>query len=329
MKSLRCALCFFLFSSLASSIRAQGAAQAPPPVENKPDSAEVQADVAKAKGIAGTKWATEERYFCDPSVRPEKAADPGPQKLFDNLYAIPGTYSLANSVVYGINTPKGIILIDAGSKKDLDTILLPDLTKLGLDPANVKLIIVTHGHQDHYGAAAYFQEHYGSHVALSAADWDFMQNPAPGGPVAADVPKRDVIAVEGKPLELGGEKVTPVYVPGHTPGALGLIFPVKDGKQTHVVAILGGAMRPTGATLAQTKQFRGSISHFEDWTRKMKVDVELQNHPVMDGFGDKLAQLRANKPGDPNPFIVGRENYTKFLDVMAACFDAGQARQAE
>jgi len=301
----------------AASLHAQQAAQNPKPAP-KPDSPDVQADIAKAKEIAGTAWPMEEHFFCD-QQQAMKYPDPGPQKLFDNLYAIPGTYGPANSVVYAITTNKGIMLIDAGSMKDLDTILLPGLKMLGLDPANVKLIIVTHGHADHYGASSYFQEHYGTRVALSAADWDFMANPPPGTPPQSSAPpKRDVIAVEGKPVVLGNEKVMPVYVPGHTPGALGLIFPVKEGKKTHVVAILGGV-----------QQFLQSVAHFEEWTKKMKADVELQNHPLMDGFGDKLAALRAAKPGDPNPFIVGRENYSKFLDVMSVCFQAALARRAE
>jgi metallo-beta-lactamase class B len=317
-----------LLSVLVGSLQAQESPQGPKPADTKPDSPEVQADIAKAKDIAGTVWPMEERYFCAVSGRLGKAADPGPQKLFDNLYAIPGTYGPANAVVYAITTSKGIILIDAGSMKDVETILLPGLKTLGLDPANVKLIIVTHGHADHYGASPYFQEHFGTHVALAAADWDLMKNPPPGGPPMTTPPKRDVVAVEGKPLKLGNEKVMPVYIPGHTPGSLGLIFPVKEGNKTHVVAIFGGAIGAFGTPEAQIRQYLQSVAHFEEWTKKMKVDVELQNHPMMDGFGDKLAQLRAGKAGDPNPFVVGRENYTKFLDVMSVCFEAALARRA-
>src|SRR5690348_5051596 len=64
----------------------------------KPDSARAQADLDKAKQIAGTNWALEEHVICDlPTIPP--AVDPGPQKLFDNLYAIPGPYSAGNGVI--------------------------------------------------------------------------------------------------------------------------------------------------------------------------------------------------------------------------------------
>jgi metallo-beta-lactamase class B len=81
---------------------------------------------------------------------------------------------------------------------------------------------------------------------------------------------------------------------------------------------VGGGMLPQG-TPDQMRVFLHSLAQFEEWTKRMKVDVELQNHPIMDGFADRLAALRARKPGDPNPFIVGQENYSKFLDVMYTC----------
>jgi len=59
------------------------------------------------------------------------------------------------------------------------------------------------------------------------------------------------------------------------------------------------------------------------------VDVEIQNHPVFDGFADKLKALRARKPGEPNPFVVGEANYTKFLELMTECSRATMYRQKE
>lgn len=302
------------------SAYAQQAAKAPP----KPDSPEVQADIARARKIAGTMWAEEASILCE--ERPiANAADPGPAKLFDNLYAIPGQYGGANGVVYVLTTSAGLLMIDSGWRKDTETILLPGLKTLGLKPEDVKLIVVTHGHPDHYGGAAYFQDHYGTHVVLSAADWDFMKTQHAPDPPSVP-PMKDMVAVEGQPITLGDESVTPVFIPGHTPGSLGLIFPVKDGGTTHMVGILGGGFRAQGPE-TQVHQFLNSIDHFKEWTTKMKVDVELQNHPIMDGFGEKLAALKTREPGAPNPFVVGQENYAQFLDVMSECTKAQFARR--
>ena len=48
----------------------------------------------------------------------------------------------------------------------------------------------------------------------------------------------------------------------------------------------------------------------------------------MDDFTGRLAALKTRKPRQPNPFLVGRENYPKFLDVMSECMQAQIARQA-
>ena len=237
--------------------------------------------------------------------RADPAKDPGPVKLFDNLYAIPGPYSVGNAVVYVIPTSAGIMLIDAGHAKDVESVVLPGLKTLGLDPANIKIVILAHGHEDHYGGAAYLQQHYGARIAMAAADWDFINIPRPpaaGGNAAtpAPLPKRDMMAFEGVPITLGEESVTPVFIPGHTPGSLGLIFPVKDGGKTHVVGMVGGGFIAQG-TGSQVQEFIDSLQHFEDWTKMMKVDVEIQNHPVFDGFADKTgcrsrAKTRRAKP---------------------------------
>lgn len=208
----------------------------------KPDSPNVLAHIEKAKKTAGNVWPLEERVLCE-NLHVANAADPGPVKLFDNLYVIPGTYGTANGVIFIITTSDGLLMIDSGWQKDVQSVLLPGLKTLGFDPVNIKLIILTHRPADHYGGATYLQAHYGTHVAMSAADWDLVAKPLaprPGfGPL--DPPNKDIVAVEGRPITVGDEIVTPVFIPGHTPGSLGLIFPVKDAGETHVVGIVRGA----------------------------------------------------------------------------------------
>jgi hypothetical protein len=49
----------------------------------------------------------------------------------------------------------------------------------------------------------------------------------------------------------------------------------------------------------------------------------------MDDYTGKLSQLAARKQGMANPFVVGRENYPQFLDVMAECMRAQIGRRAQ
>jgi metallo-beta-lactamase class B len=221
------------------------------------------------------------------------------------------------------------MLIDSGYADQVDSILLPGLNKLGLDPAKIKYVVITHGHGDHFGGAQYLQAHYGARVVLSAADWDLIEKSAAqakGPPITP--PKRDVVAVEGQPITLGDETVTPVFIPGHTPGSLGLIFPVKDAGKIHMAGLYGGTvLTPKIISNEGLHQYLQSINHFAEITRQMKVDVELQNHPLMDGMGEKLARLQARKSGTPNPFVVGEATYARLLNVMSECMQAQIARR--
>src|SRR5512138_1420914 len=131
-----------------------------------------QTHAENAKRIAGAKWQPAYEFFCV-APRANAATDPpiAPTKIFDNVYAIGDSGTTA----YAITTREGIILIDSLPANQTESVLLPGMKALGLDPAQVKLVIVTHGHGDHSGGSFYFQERFGAKVALSAQDWELMR----------------------------------------------------------------------------------------------------------------------------------------------------------
>jgi metallo-beta-lactamase class B len=309
-------------------------AQAPqaPAAAPRPDTPAVTRHIDAAKKAAGSEWTAAVDFIC--KVNPDRANRPDdaeiePTKLFDNVYAM----GRIGTVVYAITTSDGIVLIDSGYADQLETLLLPAMRKLNLDPANVKYVLLGHGHGDHFGGAPYFQQR-GARVMSSAPDWDLMEMPpaAPrgGGPAPAGPrpPKRDVVAVEGQPITVGDVKFTPVAIPGHTPGSLGYIFPVKDGRTTHMAALYGGSILIPGRIPDEgLQQYIRSVEHFGEWAKKMNVDVELQNHPLYDGMEARLARLKERKPGQPHPFVVGQPAYQRFLTVMAECTRAQVERR--
>src|SRR6185503_3467415 len=204
---------------------------------------------------------------------------------------------------------------------------------LGLDPAQVKAILVGHGHADHFGGAAAMQERFGAKVYISAADWTLMENPPPargggrGGP-PAPLPKHDQVIAEGQPIVIGSLTVTPVAIPGHTPGSMGFIFPVTDNGTRHMAALFGGTVLTPGIISDDgLKTYRASVARFKEATRAANVDVELQNHPLMDPIQTKLDRLRSRTARQPHPFVVGTAGYQAFLDVMALCTDVNIARR--
>jgi metallo-beta-lactamase class B len=308
-------------------------AQPAPTAAPKPDSGQVQALIEKARKAGGPMWAGEEHFFCE-APRANSPNDPPiePTRIFDNVYVIGNQ----GTVAYVISTSAGLLMIDALSADQTETQLLPGFQKLGLDPAKVKTIVVGHGHADHFGGAAFFQEHYGSQIYIAAADWDLMEHPPAGrgggkggkkGP-ATPLPRHDQVIVEGQPIILGDFKIMPVAVPGHTPGSMGFIFPVQDNGKTRIAAMFGGTVLTPGIVSDEGLQtYLKSVAHFKEETRKAKVQVELQNHPLMDPIQDKLDRLKSLRKGEPNPFVVGPANYQKFVDVMSACTEVNIARR--
>ena len=319
-------LCSILL--VASSSYAQGRGAVEPP---HPDNAQSLAHVQAAKKIAGedSLLVGPLNFYCTPSNQRgqnNNAPDLEPVKLFDNLYALGNS----ETTVYAITTSEGIVLIDSGFTNKTESVVVPQLQKLGLDPAKVKYILLGHGHADHFGGARYFQDHYGTKVGTTTADWNLMYpaNPPANqkGP-APDPPKKDVVLNEG-PFKVGDLTINLISIPGHTPGALAFIFPVKDKGKTRMAGLFGGTVLTANIiTTDGLKTYTQSIAHYLETAKKMKVEVEIQNHPIFDGMPEKLARLKAAKPGDPSPFVVGTDRYLKMWNVISECIQAEIARR--
>ncbi len=90
-----------------------------------------------------------------------------PAKAFDNLYFV----GLRSVAAWAVNTSDGIILIDAlNNAKDAENTIVPGLKALGLDPNQIKYVVITHSHGDHYGGAQYLVDHIHPHLIMSDAD---------------------------------------------------------------------------------------------------------------------------------------------------------------
>ena len=292
------------------------------------ESEEVLEHIRSAQTIAGSQWAVAADYFCTKgAVTPNQSTDPvlEPMKIFDNLYSIGRT----GTMVYAIDTPEGIILIDSGYIDDFEAVLMLGMARLGLDPARIEYVIIAHGHADHFGGAAYLQEQYGARIVMGVSDWDLLERASVEGSLSVPAPDRDLAAIDGGSISLGGVEVMTILIPGHTPGSLGLIFPVKDGGTTHKAALFGGTiLNPTRITNEGLKQYRDSIENFSQYAWDMKVDVEIQNHPLYDEMQNKISLLKTRGTGAQHPFVVGQEAYQDFLGVMSECTKVEQARRA-
>src|SRR3954462_6629917 len=89
-------------------------------------------------------------YVTDPGKAPARAtwyADPA--KVFDNLYFVGGKVHSAWALV----TREGIILFATIYTYNSEELIVGGMRKLGLDPKDIKYLVVSHAHQDHIGGA--------------------------------------------------------------------------------------------------------------------------------------------------------------------------------
>lgn len=320
--SLACVMC-------AAAVRL-AAQQNQPPAPLPPASPAIVEQIDRLKASVGPRWADAVRFWCE-APRANRPDDPviQPAKIFDNVYAI----GSIGTVAYVIETSAGLMMIDALGANQVESELLSGFTKLGLDPARVRTILVAHGHADHFGGSAYFQQKFGSKVYVSAADWTLMETPprgrGPGAPAQVAPPKRDGELRDGESVTLGNVSVRAVAVPGHTPGSMGFIIPVIDRGERHVAALFGGSWLTPGLLNDDAmRTYITSVDHFRKATVDAGVDAWLQNHPLMVTFQEWLTQLSSRDRTAANPFVVGRAEYQRFLDVMEGCSRIALARRA-
>lgn len=229
-----------------------------------------------------------------------------PLRIFDDVAVLGTSFVQATALL----TSRGIILIDAlGSPGDAEKIIIPGLRAVGADPATIKYVVVAHGHNDHFGGAQYLADRYGARVMMSQADWDLVAAERP-----AHAPKRDLVITEGQRLTLGDTTVVLHHTPGHTPGTVSPIFPVRWKGRRHTAMLWGGTNPP--ATTAGKRTNLSSVLAFAARMRRAGVEVELNNHGGADYGLARIEQLRAGSTGAANPFVIGRARAQRFMKVM-------------
>jgi metallo-beta-lactamase class B len=239
-----------------------------------------------------------------------------PQKVFDNLYFVgQSEYS-----AWAITTSQGIIVLDAIFDYAVEAEVDEGLRKLGLNPADIKYVVVSHGHLDHAGGAKFLQDKYGARLVMSAADYDLLDQQNPSWK-----PKRDMVATDGMQLTLGDFTMTLYLTPGHTEGTISTVFPVRDGDTRHVVATWGGTLFNFGRNRPRLMSYAQQAARFRDVVTKAGADVILSNHTTYDGSKTRLPALKTRKPGDPHPYVVGNDVVRRYLTVVHECAQAAVA----
>jgi metallo-beta-lactamase class B len=237
-----------------------------------------------------------------------------PTQVFDNMWYLGPTSQGA----FVITTNEGLILIDTlNSTEEARDILIPSMQRAGLDPTQIKYIVLSHGHPgqtDHTGGANYLQRTYGAKVAMGKPDWDAT---LPAQSSDRPLANRDMDIITGSTLTLGDTTLGFALEPGHSPGSLAMFIPVVwRGEPTMVMLLSGAIQTPDREAFDALEHIMNNIA------KPRNVRGILNTHAGI--FQDTLADMEVirNNPDGSNPLLYGQDQAQRYWSMIVECAQA-------
>jgi hydroxyacylglutathione hydrolase len=143
---------------------------------------------------------------------------------------------------------RGTIMVDGGFPGSARA-FSKAIKEFSIEPMDIKLIIITHGHFDHFGSASMIREQTGAKLALHQADKEQLDKDkmtwppgtTPWGRISRglfkpmmsflrfELPQVDILlGDEGLSLEAYGISGRIIHTPGHTPGSVTVLLDSGD-----------------------------------------------------------------------------------------------------
>lgn len=203
----------------------------------------------------------------------------------------------------------GFILIDSGYPADTP-LVLESIRELGLEPAEAKAILITHGHVDHTGSADLFSRLYGTPVLCSpeelahvqgkekhqvtlgqvlARSWRpriarWMIHAITAGALSAEPATRAQSWTAEQLRSLPGRPVA-VSVPGHTAGSVALVLPDADAIATGDALVTGHPISAVTGPQLLDPMFH---SHPGDVPASLEGTAGIEASVILPGHGPAL-----------------------------------------
>ena len=251
---------------------------------------------------------------------PNGKSDIAPFRLAGNIYFI-GSRAVS---VHLIDTGEGLILIDTGYPYMKEQILT-STKELGFDPADIRILLHSHGHYDHIGCTMDLKAISGAKTYITRIDNEIVNGKRPlswaeelGFEELAPF-ECDVLLEDGDKVELGNTSILCKLAPGHTEGTLVLIFETEIDGRRLTAAMHGGVGTNSMEAWFLDKYnlpyelreiFRNDLHRFAE----IPVDIVLGNHPDQNDTEGKLARILAGEkdagidPGEWKRFMKACED---------------------
>ena len=237
-----------------------------------------------------------------------------PVKVFGNLY-FAGTIPAS---VHVIDTGDGLIMLDTGYQQSLYAVI-DNMYRTGLNPHDIKYILLTHGHIDHFGAAKALRELTGAKLAIGKEDRDYAN-----GKLDLSYAKElkleynetfepDILICDGDIIEHGNTKIKALATPGHTPGAMSYFFDVTNGKDIFRAGLHGG-MGINTLSREFLDKYSLPYSLRDDFKKSMmrlndeKVEIFLGIHMQHNHTTEKAKRVK----NDDEYAFVNKDEWTKY-----------------
>ncbi len=248
-----------------------------------------------------------------------------PARVGDNLYFL-GTMD-HNS--FALVAQSGdIIIIDALFDYATPDEIIGGLEALGLDPNDVRYVVISHAHGDHDGGVKYLQDRIpGVTIVYGEGDWPSVTARGAAGAVRSGT-QND--GADGRIISVGDDDVSVrlVTMPGHTPGTLSFLFEFEDGGEPIRVAYVGGtAISFTNTDAAYYDLYIESSAKFARAARAFGATALMSNHTEFDlgYFRSHTAAMRSSRDL-PNPYEIGAEAVADYFEVVRYCASAAKLR---
>lgn len=171
------------------------------------------------------------------------------------------------------------VLIDTGAGRSIDQ-LVENIRTVGVDPAAVKKVILTHNHIDHVGGAPYLKERYGVRLIMHELDAPAVRSgddhATAAGMYGVSFPPTpvDVTFTEHEyRLTIGSDTIVLLHTPGHTPGSISPYVDLAKGRVLFAQDVHGPFMAAFG-------------SDIHEWRRSMERLIALSPDILCEGhFG--------------------------------------------
>lgn len=227
-----------------------------------------------------------------------------PWKPFDNVDFVGVCWVSA----WLVHTDDGVVLIDTLYGPFAQT-LVDNIKAAGVDMADIKYVLMTHGHFDHVGGAAALKPLLpNATFVMTQGGWDEAVESAEasqGGPRAWDMIAPEMVVADGDDITLGGNTFTVIETPGHTWGTASYMYDVRDGDDTYRAITIGGLGLNAIDGPPQVEAYIESVDRVRALVEG--ADANVQVHLTTHGFSNNLDEnrqaLAARGAGEANVFV--------------------------